>query len=414
MPRFRENGFSFIPEATTIPGFSKAFCTRARPPPREKRIGVGRSFRLRGLPLLRMVRTMKPTFRSLTAILALAVALSGSAQTPGKPSFESFPKLDVHAHIFADVPGLATALQAMNMEVVNICVRGNDLERLRRQEATAEQLFDKYGTTFRFASTFDLTKRFEPGWHESVNAWLSNSYARGAVMTKIWKEVGMEFKTPDGGWLMPDDPIFDPVYDFIEKSNKPLIAHLAEPLAAWLPLDPKSPHYSYYSKNPEWHFYNQPGVPQHDAILAARDHVLEKHPGLTVIGAHLGSLEHDVDVLAARLDKYPNFYVDTAARIADLTLQPKAKIYRFLVKYQDRVLYGTDSSGPPAVQSNAPPAAAAGFIKGLESNYHQDWLYFSGDGRATYKGRQVECLNLPPEVLKKIYRTNAERIILRR
>ena len=65
---------------------------------------------------------------------------------------------------------------------------------------------------------------------------------------------------------------------------KPLLAHLAEPIAAWLPLDPESVHYRYYSNNPEWHVYGREGFPSHETILAARDRILEKHPRLTVIG----------------------------------------------------------------------------------------------------------------------------------
>jgi predicted TIM-barrel fold metal-dependent hydrolase len=52
-----------------------------------------------------------------------------------------------------------------------------------------------------------------------------------------------------------------------------------------------------------------------------------------------------VDELAKRLDKYPNIAVDTASRISHLQHQAKTnwqKIYDFCIKYQDRIVYGTD------------------------------------------------------------------------
>ena len=79
--------------------------------------------------------------------------------------------------------------------------------------------------------------------------------------------------------------------------------------------------------------------------MRARDHMLEKHPGLQFIGAHLGSLEWSVDELAKRLDKFPNMAVDMAARISHLQYQAKInwqKVHDFCIKYQDRLLYATD------------------------------------------------------------------------
>ena len=104
-------------------------------------------------------------------------------------------------------------------------------------------------------------------------------------MTKIWKEIGLELKKPDGSFLMPDDPLFDPIYAHLARRRKPLLAHLAEPREAWLPLDPKGLHHGYYSRNPEWHLYGKPEYPSHEALMTARDHIAEKHPGLVLIGA---------------------------------------------------------------------------------------------------------------------------------
>jgi predicted TIM-barrel fold metal-dependent hydrolase len=246
---------------------------------------------------------------------------------------------------------------------------------------------------------------------DQVKRWLDASFEKGAVMVKIWKEVGMEIRDREGRFILPDDPLFDPIYAFLTERAKPLLAHLAEPLDAWRPLDPESVHYGYYSKNPEWHLFGRAGFPSHEAIVAARDRILERHPRLTVIGAHLGSLEYDVDELARRFDRYPNFSVDCSARTADLTRQPHERVRAFLLRYQDRVLYGLDQTRRPDPQRESSAEERLRFARGLEESYRRDFQYYAGEGEMEYRGKKVRCLGLPREVLEKLYHGNAERLI---
>jgi predicted TIM-barrel fold metal-dependent hydrolase len=347
-------------------------------------------------------------------IVLLAVSFNDgqAGELSGKPAFDSFRKIDIHAHFFADIPGLADRLQTLRMDVINVCWSGKVPKEMQQMEAIAEEQFSKYGRVFQFASTFDLTNRNMLDYEQKVIDWLDKSYAAGAVLTKIWKEIGMEFKTPTGDWLMPDDPLFDPIYTHMANQGKPLLAHLGEPLAAWRPLDPKSPHYHYYRNNPEWHFFNKPGVAQWEDIIAARDRILEKHPGLTFIGAHMGSMAHDVNEVAQRLDRYNNFFVETAARIKDLMGQPKQKVRNFLIRYQDRVLYGTDFEWfpPEGIELSAEKLEA--WLQRIDRLHRLNYEYFAGSGMMDYNGQVVECLDLPVEVLKKFYYDNARRIIL--
>ena len=231
-----------------------------------------------------------------------------------------------------------------------MCVRGTDPERLKRMEAMAEQQQARYGKArFRFASTFDLTRRDDPDYADQVERWLDASFDKGALMVKIWKEVGMEIKDRQGRFVLADDPLFDPLYAFLTERGKPLLAHLAEPREAWLPLDPQSVHYGYYSKNPEWHLYGRAGFPSHDATSSPRGTgILERHPRASPSSAPTWAAWSTTSTeLARRFDRYPNFYVDCSARTADLTRQPPDKVRAFLVRYQDRVLYGLDQTRAP-------------------------------------------------------------------
>jgi predicted TIM-barrel fold metal-dependent hydrolase len=145
---------------------------------------------------------------------------------------------------------------------------------------------------------------------------------------------------------------------------------------------------------------NKPGVPSKKAILDARDRLLAKNPQLRVVGAHLGSMEGDLDGIADRFGRYPNFAVDTAARVQSFTIQPRDKVREFIIKYQDRILYGTDLG----FYSGKTGQAAA---REWENRYALDWRYFASGETFQYSGRKVEGLSLPPAVLKKLYHDNA-------
>jgi predicted TIM-barrel fold metal-dependent hydrolase len=357
-------------------------------------------------------------FAILAAAMAAAVAAAGSPRAArgsapaSPPGFEQLRKIDVHSHIYEDLPVVNAMLRRINLRVINVTVPATDghLAFMHRFNAA---LVKRHPDIFSFASSFDLLSRNEPGYGPRVAKALDETFAQGAVMVKIWKEVGIELKQPDGSFLLPDDPILDPVYAHLAARRKPLLAHLAEPREAWLPLDPKSVHYGYYSRNPQWHLYGKPGYPSHARLMEARDHLLAKHPDLVVIGAHLGSLEYDVDEVARRLDTYPNFHVEVSARTNDLARQPSSKVRAFFVKYQDRIMYGVDRSWRPYRTPDVTPTDAerAKFAADLEAQYRRDWDYYAGSGAITYGTETVEALGLPKDVLEKFYGKNAERII---
>ena len=187
----------------------------------------------------------------------------------------------------------------------------------------------------------------ETGFAQRAVRQLDADFAAGAIAVKIYKVMGMEMKSKAGKYVMPDDPAFEPIYKDIAAHHRTVVAHIAEPDSCWQPPNPSSPDYDYYKEHPEEYAYAHPEWPSKAAILAARDHLVEENPKLRVVGAHLGSMEADVDQMAQRFDRYPNFAVDTAARIPYFMLQPREKVRAFLIKYQDRILYGTDLGGTP-------------------------------------------------------------------
>jgi predicted TIM-barrel fold metal-dependent hydrolase len=250
-----------------------------------------------------------------------------------------------------------------------------------------------------FCTTFDPFRFRSPNFVADTIKQLDRDSRNGAVAVKIWKNIGMELKTPEGKFVMPDDAVFAPIYQAIAEHNMTLIAHLAEPNSCWEPPDPASPDYDYYKEHPEWYMYGKTDRPSKAQILAARDHLLAENPKLRVVGAHLGSMEVDVDEMAKRFDRYPNFAVDTAARVAYFALQPRDKVRAFLVKYQDRVLYGTDLEYGRKGDSDS--------LQEWESTYLRDWSFFSTNETVEFQGRKVQGLQLADSVLRKLYHDNA-------
>jgi hypothetical protein len=341
------------------------------------------------------------------AIVLACSVLSGL--TAATPDIASIEKIDVHAHIFEDLPPLMDFMRANNIRALNVCNNGTD-GHLDVMHRVGLEVVQKHRDILWLTVTFDLLRRNEPTYVREVTGHLDAMFQQGAVGVKVWKEIGMEIKGPDGKFILPDDPLFDPIYAHIARRGKVLHTHLAEPIEAWLPLDPQSVSYNYYKGNPEWHLYNKPGYPSHAAIIAARDNILRKHPNLTMVGAHLGSLEHDLDALAERFERYPNFNIECAARIRHLARHPRDRVRQFFIKYQDRILYGVDMSWKPFRSGPPRDAMRQAYILRRQQRYQADFAYFAGSGPMQYEGTTVEALALPRDVLEKFYSGNARRL----
>ncbi|MET0209954.1 MAG: amidohydrolase family protein, partial [Burkholderiaceae bacterium] len=150
-----------------------------------------------------------------------------------------------------------------------------------------------------------------------------------------------------------------------------------------------------------------PEMPSWETYMATRDRMVAQHPTLKFVGMHMASLERDVGELAAFLDRFPNAVVDVAARIGQLQYQSqkdRARVRDFLIRYQDRLLYGTDLAQEPTQSGKA-------LAKETEAFWKMHWRYFNTED--TFKvadlDRPIQGLGLPRGVVDKLYRLNAER-----
>ncbi|HLK59242.1 MAG TPA: amidohydrolase family protein [Chthonomonadaceae bacterium] len=317
-------------------------------------------------------------------------------------------KIDAHIHFAADEPESLGILQENDLKLLNICVATSGPHPWREQAETYRRLIEEDPARFAWCTSFDLPRFDDPQYIEKVLEDLDRDFAAGAIACKVWKNIGMEVLAPSGAFLMPDDPLLDPIYLHITARNKALLMHIAEPLACWQPLDERNPHYGYYSKHPEWHMYGKSGMPSHSELIQARDNVLARHPELRIIGAHLGSLEYDVQEVANRFERFPNFAVDISARLADIAFQDTATVRQFFLDYQDRILFGTDLVSPLSM-ADQPTEQRERKLAYFKQSYREHFQYLETEDTFEMLGREVQGIGLPPEVLEKVYYTNALR-----
>lgn len=325
--------------------------------------------------------------------------------------FQSFPKIDAHVHLETADDAFVELIRGNNLKLITLVTRSDPQPMILEEYQYAHKLHENHPEHIYFATTFSMEGFGEPGWERRTLEWLNKCFDEGAVALKIWKDIGMTFRDTNGAFIFIDDPRFDPIYDLLESRGLTLVNHNAEPLNCWLPLEKMTVKgdSSYFSRNPQYHMYLHPDYPSYEELIAARDRMLAKHPKLKYVGCHLGSQEWDVDVLAHSLDLFPNMSVDMAARITHFKIQDREKVRDFILRYQHRILYGTDiiihGSGQPGWSENR--------VKNiLEQTWMKDWEYFTTDQIFIQddKVREYQGLDLPRSVLKKIYFKNALRM----
>src|SRR6186713_1673901 len=340
---------------------------------------------------------------------AVASAPPAKVESYSMDDFASVRKLDAHVHINVLDSTFLEQARADNFEVMAINVDYPDFPKLADQRAAALVQVKADPARVHWATTFAVKGFEKKAWLAKVKAQLAADTAEGAKAVKIWKNVGMAEKDSSGKLIFLDNPAFSPVADEIQKLGLTLIGHQAEPYNCWLPLDQMSTDNDreYFKEHPQYHMYLHPEMPGYEEQIRARDNFVAAHPQLRFVGAHLGSLEYDVDRIAAFLDRFPNASVDMAARMSQVQYQSVRdieKVRAFFVRYQDRLLYGTDLTLNPGDNTQEFKAEA-------HNVWTRDWRYLATDEsqRVEIIKADVPGLALPREVIDKVYYGNAVR-----
>lgn len=356
------------------------------------------------------MRNLLSLLAALLAGAAFSPAVAGGAPGYSMADYDRVVKIDVHLHLHNPAPDFMAAARRQRFKVLTINVDYPDFPPLQDQQRVALALKQQFPRDVAWAASFPVDGSDQPGWLPATRQRIEAALKAGAVGVKVWKNIGMGLRGAEGQLVMIDDARFAPLFDDLARRGTPLLGHQGEPHNCWLPLEKMTVNNDreYFKAHPQYHMHLHPEMPSWEAQMAARDRMVAAHPGLRFVGVHLASLERDVDELAAFLDRFPQAVVDVAARVGQLQFQSqqdRERVRRFFIKYQDRILYGSDLS-------QAPDQDGAALAREAEAVWRMHWRYFNTDDRFQVADLDapVTGLALPRAVVDKLYRKNAERV----
>jgi predicted TIM-barrel fold metal-dependent hydrolase len=305
-----------------------------------------------------------------------------------------FPVIDFHCHLDAQSPQtVLSVMDACGVEkIVNITMRTGQaaIESIDRFHGAAPDRFSTIGwMDWSGIERSDFTQL-------SLDR-LERLVEHGVCGIKFWKDLGLTVRDADGSLLRIDDERLAPIFDKAAQLDIPVVFHTADPDAFFTPIDQYNERYEELAAHPDWSFYGLPVTKS--ALLEQRDRVIARHPGTTFVGAHLAESSEDLGHVAKLLERHPNLYVDMSARTAELGRQPYTA-REFLIKFADRILFGTD-----LVPEVAMYRLHYRFLETADE-------YFEYPSHASRQGRwNIYGLFLPADVLEKIYRGNALKLL---
>lgn len=238
-----------------------------------------------------------------------------------------------------------------------------------------------------------------PDFGRRTAAALARAKERGVSGLKVFKDLGLTYRNPDGSFLAIDDPRWDEIWAACGELGLPVIIHTADPSAFFEPIDATNERWEELKRHPEWSFYGA-DFPSREELHAARNRVVARHPQTQFLFAHFGNDAEDLEQTAAWLDEYPNVHVEFAARISELGRQPYTA-RDFFIAYADRILFGTD--GPRV------PERLLLHWRFLETR--DEYFPYAENPFPPQGFWRIYGLDLPEDVLRKIYYENAVRLI---
>ena len=345
--------------------------------------------------------------------------------TETKVERSRFPVIDVHTHL---------TMGARHKNGVTI---GEEIRVLappdgvlpvmdRKNIRLMVDLTGNYGTGLEQAiQTFQRPHpdRFmvftEPAWDHFNRAdyarWqadeLGRAHQAGAKGLKVLKTLGLYLRqdVTSGPLVKIDDPHFDPMWEACGGFKMPVAIHISDPEAFFLPIDRFNERFEELNNHPDWSFYDH-DFPSFQELLEARNRMFARHPRTTFVALHVGHNAENLAAVSECLDRFPNMYVELAARISELGRQPRTA-RKFFEKYQDRIMFGTDAvpNGTQTPQQILSAKLYEIYYRFLESE--DDYFDYAPAAKPPQGRWQIYGIGLPESILRKVYYQNAERVL---
>ena len=313
----------------------------------------------------------------------------------------AYPVFDVHNHLgggknFLTPERVRRYLAEMDAAGVQRVVNldGGFGTRLRETLAALDEAHPGRFLTF---ALLDFRGIDDEDWGRREAQRLEEGFRAGAKGLKFHKSLGLSYRYKNGKLMPIDDPKLDLVWEMCAKYNRPVMIHTSDPAAFFTPLDRFNERWHELNSHPNWLFHGE-RFPSREKLLAQRNSAIAKHPNTKFICAHFANNPEDVATVGKWLDSYPNMYIDIDARISELGRQPYTT-RKFLLKYQDRVMFGTDTT---PVRD-----AYRMYYRFLETD---DEYFDCASGHHRQGFWMIYGVFLPKDVLEKLYHKTADRL----
>jgi uncharacterized protein len=257
-----------------------------------------------------------------------------------------------------------------------------------------QSLKGRYPDRFAVFANINFSAVDDPGWGQRAAKQLEEDVRNGAQGLKFFKNFGMDVKDRSGR-VHVDDPRLDEIFETCARLKLPVLIHTAEPKQFFDPID---------KYNERWLELKQiPGrarppdrYPSWETLMTEQHNLFARHPKTIFIAAHLDWLGGNLAELGNLMDRLPNMYTEVGAVLAEIGRQPRTA-REFFLKYQDRILMGKDSWNPTEYQTYFRVFETADEYFDYYRKRHAFWKMYG--------------LDLPDEVLKKVYYKNALKIV---
>jgi predicted TIM-barrel fold metal-dependent hydrolase len=305
-----------------------------------------------------------------------------------------YPFIDIHSHQWEmptqDLETLVSVMDQMNMAVMNNLSGGTRDHLLK----SVQNISKNYPNRFILFANINFDEIGQDGWTEKTVIQLEKDIKNGAKGLKIFENLGT-FVVDNKGIRVPvDDARLDPIWKKCGDLHVPVLIHSAAPIAFWSPFDEKNERWLELKIYPQRR--RETNFPSFENIIEEQHRMFKRHSKTIFIAAHFNWHANDLTKLDIYLSEMPNVYIEFGAVIAELGRQPRQAKW-FFIKNQNRILFGKDSWVPEEYPT---------YFRVLETNdeyfkYYKKYHAFWG----------LYGLELPDEVLKKIYYKNALSII---
>jgi predicted TIM-barrel fold metal-dependent hydrolase len=305
-----------------------------------------------------------------------------------------FPVVDIHSHLAITSDNIEQTIQemdALNLRVL-VNLSGGSGERLRELVRTIRT--SKYPDRFRVFANVNWNGAGGAGWKEKEVAALEQALKDGAIGLKVAKNLGLSARKADGTRLKVDDPDLDPIWQTAARHDIPVIIHVADPAQFFAPVDFHNERWLELAIFPGRE-YAPDKYSSFEELIGERDRMFARNPKTRFINAHFGWHGNDLRRAAKHLDSLPNVVFEVGAVLYEFGRQPRAS-REFFLKYQDRILFGKDAYEPTEFPYYWRVFETTDEYFDYYRDYHAFWKLYGMD--------------LPDEVLRKLYYRNALRV----